>query len=58
MRLLKYLFGCTTSQLQFMGSSSPTRDQTQGSLYWDRGILSTKPPEKSPDENLGCIASG
>ena len=58
MRLLKYLFGCTTSQLQLMGSSSPTRDQTQGSLYWDRGILSTEPPEKSPDENLGCIASG
>lgn len=57
MRLLKYLFGCTKSQLHLMGSSSPTRGQTQ-SLYWDHGILSTEPPEKSPGENLGCIASG
>ena len=33
-----------------MGSSSPTRDGTPGSLHWEPGLLITGPPGKSPND--------
>ena len=35
------------SQLQHVGSSSLTRDQTQCPLHWEHGILAIVPPRKS-----------
>ena len=47
-----YLFGCTRSRLPHMGSSSPTRDRTPGSLHWECGVLAAGSPRKAPFNNI------
>ena len=50
-----YLFGCDGSELLYansdlwqVGSSSMTRDQIQAAWHWERGVLTTGLPRKSP----------
>ena len=38
--------------LQHMVSSSLTKEWTPGSLHWERGVLATGPPGKSPKSSL------
>ena len=37
--IFMYLIGCTGSQLQHVGSSSPTRDRIQATLQWELRVL-------------------
>ena len=39
-------------QLQQERSSSPSRDQTQGRLHWECGVLATGPPGKFLDGQI------
>ena len=43
-----YLFDCTRSQLQHVGSSSLTQGLNPGTLHWEHRVLSTGPRGKSP----------
>ena len=53
-----YLFGCTSSQLQHVGSSVfttacdmefPDQGWNPGPLQWELRVLATGPPGKSPE---------
>ena len=62
--IFMYLFGCTSSQLQYMGYSVlavackllvvaygipfPNQGLNLGSLHWENGVLATGPPGNSP----------
>ena len=45
-----YLFGCTESYLQHVGSKFPDQGLKPGPLHWELRVLATGPPGKSPSK--------